>query len=213
MDSKTKLYVFAKKEVALIFIFMILIAITSFVMGVKIGKNYTLQTAGVTKEDQKKVVDLLSTKEEALEDLKKNVDAHPLEPGDIEHKLQEKISAEFGSGAQSHNEHGAVESSQTVNMSTKIHEAPAEHGVKDNLSGKYTIQLGSHRTLKEAEDFAEGFKARGYDTIINQIEIKGKGTWYRVSLGAFTTTDEAKSYISKEKTLFIGQDYTIAKMP
>jgi cell division protein FtsN len=89
-------------------------------------------------------------------------------------------------------------------------EAPAN---KDGFSGKFTIQLGSHRTLKEAEDFAEGFKARGYDTIINQIEIKGKGTWYRVSLGAFANMDEAKSYITKEKTLFIGQDYTIVKMP
>jgi cell division protein FtsN len=87
----------------------------------------------------------------------------------------------------------------------------AEH--KDALSGKFTIQLGSHRTLKEAEDFAEGFKARGYDPIINQIDIKGKGTWYRVSLGAFNTMEEAKAYTAKEKTLFIGQDYTVVKMP
>jgi cell division protein FtsN len=84
---------------------------------------------------------------------------------------------------------------------------------KDGLAGKFTIQLGSHRTLKEAEEFAEGFKARGYDPIINQIDIKGKGTWYRVSLGAFNTNEEAKSYIVREKTLFIGQDYTIVKMP
>ncbi len=212
MDSKTKLYVFAKKEVALIFIFMILIAITSFVLGVKIGKNYSLEMAGVTSEDQKKVVELLSKKEEQLEDIKKNAESHTIESSDIEHKLQEKISAEFGS-----DKHG-VEAT---------HAAPAAHGAaanmstepkhetagKDALSGKFTIQLGSHRTLKEAEDFAEGFKARGYDPIINQIDIKGKGTWYRVSLGAFATGEEAKSYIAREKTLFIGQDYTIVKMP
>jgi cell division protein FtsN len=211
MDSKTKLYVFAKKEVALIFIFMILIAITSFVMGVKIGKNYSLEMAGVTPEDQKKVVELLSKKEEALEDIKKNSEAHTVESSDIEHKLQEKISAEFGSDPKA--THTTVgETSHPVNMSTE--KSPHE-GTKslDGLSGKFTIQLGSHRTLKEAEDFAEGFKARGYDTIINQIEIKGKGTWYRVSLGAFTSMEEAKTYITKEKTLFIGQDYTVVKMP
>jgi cell division protein FtsN len=203
MDSKTKLYVFAKKEVALIFIFMILIAITSFVLGVKIGKSYSLEMAGITKEDQKKVVDLLSTNEEALVDINKNAEAHVVESSDIENKLQEKISAEFGSSQASG--HGA-------NMSTEksSHETSAS---PDGLNGKFTIQLGSHRTLKEAEDFAEGFKARGYDPIINQIEIKGKGTWYRVSLGAFSNSEEAKSYIAKEKTLFIGQDYTIVKMP
>jgi hypothetical protein len=67
--------------------------------------------------------------------------------------------------------------------------------------------------MEEAEDFAEGFKARGYDPIINQIDIKGKGTWFRVSLGAFATQEEAKTYITKEKSLFLGQDYTIVKMP
>lgn len=218
MDSKTKLYVFAKKEVALIFIFMILIAITSFIMGIKIGKKYTYDVAGITHEDQKKVVDLLSKNEEDLENLKKNEEAHKVESADIENKLQEKISDEFGVHAPAgagHDPHAAP------NMSTeaKPHEVAATHETKavkhssDELSGKMTIQLGSHRTLKEAEDFSEGFKARGYDPIINQIEIKGKGTWYRVSLGAFPNIDEAKAYIAKEKTLFIGQDYTIVKMP
>lgn len=209
MDSKTKLFVFAKKEVALIFIFMILIAITSFVMGVKIGKNYSMEMAGVTPADQKKVVELLSNKEEDLEAIKKDAEAHVVESGDIEHKLQEKISAEFGSGADAGHGAAAVGHTATQNMSTEKSHAETS---KDGLSGKFTIQLGSHRTLKEAEDFAEGFKARGYDPIINQIDIKGKGTWYRVSLGAFSNMDEAKSYISKEKTLFIGQDYTIVKM-
>jgi cell division protein FtsN len=213
MDSKTKLYVFAKKEVALIFTFMILIAITSFIMGIKIGKKYTYEVAGITHEDQKKVVDLLSKNEEDLENIKKNQEAHKVEVSDIENKLQEKISDEFGVHTPA--------AAHATNMSTeaKPHEATTGHESKniknasDELSGKMTIQLGSHRTLKEAEDFSEGFKARGYDPIINQIEIKGKGTWYRVSLGAFSNTEEAKAYIAKEKTLFIGQDYTIVKMP
>lgn len=219
MDSKTKLYVFAKKEVALIFIFMILIAITSFVLGVKIGKNYSLEMAGITPADQKKVVELLSKKEEQLEDIKKNAEAHTVESSEIEHKLQEKISAEFGGGEKAPAAHGeAVAPAVTTPaahgpMSTEPAKREAGHSPKDGLSGKFTIQLGSHRTLKEAEDFAEGFKARGYDPIINQIDIKGKGTWYRVSLGAFSTNEEARAYIAKEKTLFIGQDYTIVKMP
>lgn len=219
MESNTKLYVFAKKEVALIFIFMILIAITSFVMGVKIGKNYSMELAGVTPDDQKKVVDLLSKNEESLEDIKKSEASHAVESGDIEHKLQEKISNEFGNGEAPGETHGESAS----NMSKESKGAHDAHGTaaptahqpdhKDALSGKFTIQLGSHRTLKEAEDFAEGFKARGYDPIINQIDIKGKGTWYRVSLGAFNSMEEAKAYTAKEKTLFIGQDYTVVKMP
>lgn len=210
MDSKTKLYVFAKKEVALIFIFMILIAITSFIMGIKIGKKYTYEVAGITQQDQKKVVDLLSKNEEDLESIKKNQEAHKVESADIENKLQEKISDEFGVHAPAASSHATP---QAPNMSTETKTHETVKHASDELSGKLTIQLGSHRTLKEAEDFSEGFKARGYDPIINQIDIKGKGTWYRVSLGAFATSEEAKAYIAKEKTLFIGQDYTIVKMP
>lgn len=205
MDSKTKLYVFAKKEVALIFIFMILIAVTSFVLGVKIGKNYSMEMAGITKEDEKKVVELLSTKEESLEAIKANPEASTIESSEIENKLQEKISEEFGTGAAANTNHSLP------NMSVKAPEqAPT---ASDELSGKYTIQLGSHRTLKEAESFAEAFRARGYNPIINQIEIKGKGTWYRVSLEAFNSQEEAKAYVTKEKSLFTGQDYNIIKMP
>lgn len=207
MDSKTKLYVFAKKEVALIFIFMILIAVTSFVLGVKIGKNYSMEMAGITPEDQKKVVELLSSKEEELSRIKANPESSTVESSDIEHKLQEKISEEFGGAGKP-----AATDAHGTNMSHESAPAAAAT-VKDALSGKFTIQLGSHRTLKEAESFAEGFRARGYNPIINQIEIKGKGTWYRVSLEAFNSAEEAKAYVGREKSLFVGQDYTIIKMP
>ncbi len=211
MDSKTKLFVFARKEVALIFIFMILIAVTSFVFGVKVGRKYSYDLTGITEEDKKKVVELLSQNEEELAEIKKNKDAHTVESSDIENKLQEKINSEFGGEAGM----GHATDAHAPNMSTEPgHKADAKMDSKmDSMSGKFTIQLGSHRTLKEAEDFAEGFKARGYDPIINEIEIKGKGTWFRVSLGAFSNQEEAKSYIAKEKSLFIGQDYTIIKMP
>ncbi len=208
MDSKTRLYVFAKKEVALIFVFMILIAVTSFVFGVKVGKSYSLDMSGISEADRKKVVELLSKNEEDLQEIKKNQDAHTVESTDIENKLQEKITTEFGAGTDPHAANMSTEHAPQTSAAEAHSAATA-----DGLSGKFTIQLGSHRTLKEAEDFAEGFKARGYDPIINQIDIKGKGTWFRVSLGAFATQEEAKTYITKEKSLFLGQDYTIVKMP
>lgn len=201
MDSKTKLFVFAKKEVFLIFVFMILMSVTFFVLGVRIGKNYSMEISGITKSDEKKVVDLLSKTEEDFSKIKEVEKVPHIDNGEIEKKLQAKINEEFGNvNKNTSSEHAEV-------MKNEI----PEKG--DALSGKFTILLGSHRSLKEAEEFAEGFKARGYDPIINQVEIKGKGTWYRVSLGAFLNNEEAKAYVIKEKSLFIGQDYSIVKMP
>ena len=217
MDSKTKLYVFAKKEVALIFIFMILIAITSFVTGVKIGKEYGLVHDKVTPEDQKKVIELLSKNEEDLEAIKTNPEAHVVLSEEIDKKLEEKISEDFG--VKPHDEKDVAEKAVVLpiapNMSTEKSHNEASHPKpkEDKMSGKFTIQLGSYRTLKEAEEFSEGFRTRGYDTIINQADIKGKGIYYRVSIGAFTDKKEAEFYISEQRSLFVGKDYPIVKMP
>jgi len=68
--------------------------------------------------------------------------------------------------------------------------------------GKFTIQLGSFRTLNEAKNFSQGFLERGYRPIIREVEVRGQGVWYRVSLGVFETMNSASQYIQKEKSLF-----------
>ncbi|CAN0060821.1 unnamed protein product [Chrysoparadoxa australica] len=90
-------------------------------------------------------------------------------------------------------------------------EEGAKSSLKDKFSGKYTIQLGSHRSVEEAEAFAEGFKVRGYNPIINEVEIPNRGIWYRVSLGVFDTITDAKDYVKKEQSLFQGQDYVFVR--
>lgn len=82
---------------------------------------------------------------------------------------------------------------------------------KNPYAGKFTIQLGSYDQVGDAQKFADGFRIRGYNPIINEVELKGRGTWYRVSLGVFDNASEAKEYILQEKTLFEGQDYVIAR--
>lgn len=236
MEDKSNLYVFDKKEVALIFLFMILIAVTSFIFGVKIGKNYSYSISGLTTEDRERV-DMLSTEEEQV---KANLSAEQSAPK-TEHtealkatedqtykKLQEEFNKLEEDGkaidvkdvkseeapvleapkAEQKKEMTQAEAIADVNEFSK---SASKSANKDKYTGKYTIQLGSHRSIKEAEDFANGFKIRGYNPIINEVEISGKGTWYRVSLGSFNSVSDAKDYIIKEKSLFQGQDYVIGK--
>ena len=68
MEDNSKYFVFAKKEVALVFLFMILIAVTSFIFGVKVGKQFSFEASGLTEEDRAKV-ELLSREEESVNDL------------------------------------------------------------------------------------------------------------------------------------------------
>ncbi|GAB4018404.1 MAG: hypothetical protein Fur0010_19590 [Bdellovibrio sp.] len=225
MDDKTKLYVFHKKEVLLIFLLMLLMAVTSFMLGVKVGKDYTFTKAGFTKEDRTQV-DLLSTEEEAVNKLMQEKSGAGEEPKkvDIEgvhQTLEEKIRQELEQENQKFNDAKTPAKEEAPKPMTAPTEKPVmasagtmpEQPAKANdpYSGKFTIQLGSHRSIKDAEDFAQGFKVRGYNPIVSEVEIAGRGTWFRVSLGAFDNISEAKDYIIKEKSLFQGQDYVITR--
>lgn len=246
MDDKTKLYVFTRKELALVAVFIILISIISFIFGVKLGKGFSFEMSGLQNEDREKV-ELLSGQEEIVKkDLSKITPSEIVkgtaETENIEtaekglDKTYDKLKEEFGKlDAEMSNDDEAERPNQNESAGgnnqieqedetarpesllaisddvVKEENDKIKDDLRDEYSGKYTIQLGSHRSINDAKKFADGFKIRGYEPIINEVEIKGKGTWFRVSLGSFSTINDAKSYIIKEKSLFNGTDYFIVK--
>jgi len=233
MDENTKLYVFSKREVALIFLFMFLIALTSFVFGVKIGKNYSYEQSGLTPVERDQV-ELLSGQEEKVNEVVKEVEKSGKKDKviieDLNKKLEEHIKTETGGEGKRFEKQdldsitpseepenpssglnedllkkNQVEPNTSVDTSSGTQPAP------DQYTGKYTINLGAYQSMEEAQGFAEGFKVRGYNPIINEVELPSKGIWYRVSLGVFENITEAKEYVKKEYTLFQGQDHFFAR--
>ena len=63
------------------------------------------------------------------------------------------------------------------------------------------------KNLKDAKIFANSFKVRGYDPIINEVNLGDKGVWYRVSLGAFDTLVDAKNYVISDEEVFTDVDH------
>jgi cell division protein FtsN len=220
MDDKTKLYVFAKKEVFLIFVFMILISLTSFLLGVKIGVNNSFEQSGYSIED-KQNVEILSPDEEKVSELQ-NVETSRSDQEatykalkeKTDMSLKKKIESEFTQENSKFN--NTTPSENTMETSKKddipvveknereVH-VPAK--ANDEFSGKHTIQVGAFPSLNEAESFAKGFKARGYTPIINEAVIPNRGTWYRVSLGVFDNVSDAKDYVMQHKSLFESSEY------
>lgn len=216
MDDKTKLYVFAKKEVFLIFVFMILISLTSFLLGVKIGVNNSFEKSGYSIED-KVNVEILSPDEEKVNELteptsmKNEDETYKALKEKTDLSLKNKMESEFSSENKAFNEEAAKVAPDNskdiplVEKSETIVTAPV--APKDEFSGKHTIQVGAFPSLNEAESFAKGFKARGYTPIINEADIPNRGTWYRVSLGVFDNISDAKEYVMEHKSLFESSEY------
>ena len=199
MEENNKVIVFEKKEIILVLIFVLVLIITSFTLGIRLGKKLAFTDAGIKDEDVKSV-ELKSTVEEDAESTvsedSKLTDEEKLKRLMDESKTRltdelEKFSSE--------------EKPSTTSEATST-------STKSAMAGKFTIQLGSYNNLEEAKQFAEGFTVRGYSPIINEVKIADKGTWYRVSLGLFDSVDEAKNYIKEEQSLFSGQEHVISEI-
>ena len=253
MDEKTNFYVFAKKEIALIFLFMLVIAVTSFVLGVKVGKSYSYEKAGFTEEDRENIR-MNSRSEEVVKDLvkkdKSTEEDKKLKRKEVLDSTYEKLEEEFNKLDQDVNKAKPPEASipkgnqekealqaaspspkkkedkvdltpkmkdlQKESASEVTYDEPAqvevpEASMRDQVRGKFTIQLGSYQSIADAQSFADGFRVRGYKVIVNEVELNGRGIWFRVSLGIFDSVSEAKNYVLREKVLFKGQDYVIGR--
>jgi cell division septation protein DedD len=60
--------------------------------------------------------------------------------------------------------------------------------------GGYQLQVSSFRTQGEANDFADQLRARGHRSYVQEAHVPGRGTWFRVRVGPFSTQHAAAAY-------------------
>ena len=209
MDNKVSLYVVAKKEAVLIFIFMFLVAATSFIFGIKVGKEHAYRESDIINQDRKKVQMLSSEKGNGADDRQDTRKRIKDDINSIHIRLEEEIKKQMVEMETAAPESFAEEPVE-VNSVPSTEGMAVETPPSDSFGAKkYTIQLGSYRSRKDAETFAQGFIVRGYQAMIRKVDIPDKGTWFRVSLGMFDTPEQAEAYIKQEESLFQGEDYII----
>ena len=66
--------------------------------------------------------------------------------------------------------------------------APAGH------EGGYQLQVSSFRTQAEAQGFADQLRARSHKAYVVEAHVPGRGTWFRVRVGPFTSQRAAMQY-------------------
>ncbi len=63
--------------------------------------------------------------------------------------------------------------------------------------GTLTINLGSFRQKQGADRYVAELKKQGIEAFTWEVNLPGKGRWYRVSAGRFSTREEAVNYTKK----------------
>ena len=66
-------------------------------------------------------------------------------------------------------------------------------------AGGFTLQLSSTQRRADADRFAARLREKGYAPMVNEAQVPGRGTWYRVRLGSFTSREGAARYLGDFK--------------
>jgi cell division septation protein DedD len=75
---------------------------------------------------------------------------------------------------------------------------------KPPKKGRYTVQIASLKSDQAALNLKNKLKQKGYDAYFEATDLKGKGVWYRVKVGNFSSKADAKKVIAKvEKSIKI----------
>jgi soluble lytic murein transglycosylase len=83
---------------------------------------------------------------------------------------------------------------KVVEIKEKVMQAGPINLTAVDSSGRFTIQIASFSEVEQAEEMKEALKSKGYPAFIQRVDLPGKGTWYRVRVGTFSTKEEAKQY-------------------
>lgn len=147
----------------------------------------------LTEEDVASLQDELVNTKGTEKDVKssvtaeKNADSHEAE---AKPKIKDVTTATASKVA-----HGESPVTKVDNPADRLPSSvPAR--VSADLIGKYTVQISSYNNESDATEHTKALKAKGYSAFYVPAQIKGK-TWFRVSIGLFTTLKEAEE--SKKK--------------
>ena len=63
----------------------------------------------------------------------------------------------------------------------------------------FTIQVKATQSSAEADKFAKKLRGQGYQSLVAEAQVDGKGKWYRVRVGKFDTRAQAEHYLQDFK--------------
>jgi cell division septation protein DedD len=73
--------------------------------------------------------------------------------------------------------------------------------VKDNIyfeGSSYVVQVSSWKAKPKADEEVMRLKRKGFNAFVTQVEIPGRGIWYRVKVGGFKSLQEAEQFANQK---------------
>lgn len=226
MEPKSELLVFSKKEIAILISLLVLVAAFSFTIGLRLGKTLGVVKAipeehaplaekkeivpaheaanGALDADEKAILDEEEGGKEAPKAESEKTATKTADPQHQQVQIAENhADTEFNEESTKHNV--AVEKPMPMSL-------PKEKKREASTGTRYTLQVGAHRTVAEAVKQVGELKHQELDAFYLEAKVPGRGTWYRVGIGLFSTKDEAERTALQWKSTKVMPSFIVQKI-
>lgn len=217
MTKKTGLFIFEKREVWVLFLLAITVAVFAFILGVHLGKKVgdsqnvaelkdatPAHTADDMVPDRVQLTEQAQGVDQAVTESLNQALHEEVQNAGI--KLNVKRQVQLPEKTVSKNA-GAT----TLESDEKKEVIPAL--VRQSPEGKYTIQVGSFPSLSEASEELSALENKGVEPFMRHTLIRGKGEWYRIYLGGYDSKKQAETIAHKYVKEQVIRSFIVANMP
>lgn len=208
MNYKQNLFIYNRKEIVVFVFLCMMIAAFTFTLGVHFGKRLTHHAdsfrAAPTLQAHS-VPDQVPGNLELAEQ-------KALAENSIHQLLSEELHQEvIQNGIQYHSsiQVDLPEGTKDPAMGSTSRRNPASH---TESARKYTLQVGSFASASEAHAF-QSLHPLKPDPKVHEIMIEGKGKWYRLYLGQFSTRHAAEQAGEKYRSQRKIQSFVVQELP
>lgn len=208
MENKRKFFIYDRKEVGILILLGVGVSLFAFTLGVHLGKQVT--PPPVVEEAAHAPTEKVDTDTPALPSRTEISEQVKNVPGAVDDALDQSLRDEIvRNGLQLSTPKPLNYPDKTVTEKKQAHaaapveapkSAPAVPEKKTETTTKpaargvhYALQVGSYPKESDAKDQLPTFSNLGLPVQIKQVEIEGKGTWYRILVGEFPSIKEADS--------------------
>ena len=219
MKEKQRIFIYDRKEMGVLILLGVMVAVFAFTLGVHLGKRVSgpkitasgtaeptsLTTAPDKVPDNKELAEQAHNAGQVADDTS-NQSLHD-EVARTGLKLDANHQVDLPKNPKSENA-GATSVKPTPEATPPKHET---HAATANGRSKFSLQVGSYHSMAEAQKRAKEIEEAGLSTKVHEAEIRGKGTWYRVFVGEFLTKSEAEKAGAHYREQKLVDSFVVAK--
>jgi cell division protein FtsN len=240
MEQKQRFFIYDRKEMGVLLLLGVMVAIFAFTLGVHLGKRvgpHGVAGGPADAETIPTVPDKIPNRQELTEQAKGAQQAADESLNQALHdevartgiKLDTPRQVELPDKPVAKNAGATTgdRSAQEVKPVAKTeakHETPVKAETKPAQAeadavalhrpapaGKFTLQIGSYPVLDEARDQSDSLEALGMKPFMRPAEVKGK-RWFRLYVGGFKTKDAAEKMGARYVSQHMVEAYIVSKM-